>query len=53
VALRGGSQIPTDLRSYAMNLLYVMPPELLIPYLHPRFYALHTMPPEVRVNDYI
>ncbi|RKP05275.1 Sec23/Sec24, helical domain-containing protein, partial [Thamnocephalis sphaerospora] len=50
VALRGGSQIPSDLRSYAMNLFYVMPPELLIPYLHPRLYALHLMSPEVRAK---
>ncbi|KAI9593552.1 COPII component protein [Syncephalis fuscata] len=47
VSLRGGSQVPSDLRSYAMNLLYTMPPELLIPYIYPRLYALHLMPPEV------
>ena len=47
VSLRSGSQVPSDLRSYAMNLLYTIPPELLIPYIYPRLYALHLMPPEV------
>ncbi|CAG8709270.1 14480_t:CDS:10, partial [Acaulospora morrowiae] len=47
VGLRESSQIPTDLRSYAMCLLTTMPSQLLIPYLHPRFYSLHNMPQEV------
>ncbi|RIA95284.1 Sec23/Sec24 trunk domain-containing protein [Glomus cerebriforme] len=47
VGLRASSQIPTDLRSYAMCLLTTMPSQLLIPYLHPRFYSLHNMPQEV------
>ncbi|KAF9346231.1 COPII subunit [Mortierella sp. AD094] len=44
VALRGGSQIPTDLRSYAMHLFSTLPSQCLIPYIHPRFYSLHNMP---------
>ncbi|RIB11003.1 protein transport protein SEC24 [Gigaspora rosea] len=44
VGLRASSQIPTDLRSYAMCLLTTMPSQLLIPYIHPRFYSLHNMP---------
>ncbi|KAF9579772.1 COPII subunit [Lunasporangiospora selenospora] len=44
VALRGGSQIPSDLRSYAMHLFSTLPSQCLIPYIHPRFYALHNMP---------
>ncbi|KAG0172660.1 COPII subunit [Apophysomyces sp. BC1034] len=44
--LRQTSQIPTDLRSNAMNLLRTMPMQLLIPFLYPNFYSLHNMPPE-------
>ncbi|KAF8986187.1 COPII subunit [Entomortierella lignicola] len=44
VALRGGSKIPTDLRSFAMHLLSTLPSQCLIPYIHPRFYSLHDMP---------
>ncbi|CAG8554291.1 7755_t:CDS:10 [Diversispora eburnea] len=47
VGLRASSQIPTDLRSYAMCLLTTLPSQLLIPYLHPQFYSLHNMPPAV------
>ncbi|RUS18929.1 hypothetical protein BC937DRAFT_88161 [Endogone sp. FLAS-F59071] len=47
VGLRQSSQIPTDLRSNAMNLLKTMPAELLIPYIHPHFHSLHNMPQEV------
>ncbi|KAI8354974.1 putative ER to Golgi transport-related protein [Mortierella sp. GBAus27b] len=44
VALRGGSQIPSDLRSYAMHLCSTLPSQCLIPFIHPRFYSLHDMP---------
>ncbi|KAI8350455.1 protein transport protein SEC24 [Mortierella sp. GBAus27b] len=44
VAIRGGSQIPSDLRSYAMHLFSTLPSQCLIPYMHPRFYSLHNMP---------
>ncbi|CDH49202.1 protein transporter sec24 [Lichtheimia corymbifera JMRC:FSU:9682] len=44
--LRQSSQIPTDLRSNAMNLLRTMPLQLLLPYLYPNLYSLHNMPPE-------
>ncbi|KAF9406781.1 COPII subunit, partial [Podila epigama] len=44
VALRGGSQIPSDLRSYAMHLFSTLPSQCLIPYMHPKFYSLHNMP---------
>ncbi len=44
MALRGGSQIPSDLRSYAMHLLSTLPSQCLIPFVHPRFYSLHDMP---------
>ncbi|KAL7410818.1 Sec23/Sec24 trunk domain-containing protein [Mrakia frigida] len=44
VGLRESSQIPPDMRSYAQALLTTLPSQLLVPYLHPRFYALHTMP---------
>ncbi|KAI7869365.1 Sec23/Sec24 trunk domain-containing protein [Spinellus fusiger] len=45
-ALRQTSQIPTDLRSNAMNLLRTMPMQLLMPFIYPNFYSLHNMPPE-------
>ncbi|KAI8063182.1 hypothetical protein BC940DRAFT_336035 [Gongronella butleri] len=44
--LRQSSQIPTDMRANAMNLLRTMPLQLLIPYIHANFYSLHNMPPE-------
>ncbi|KAF9093142.1 COPII subunit [Mortierella sp. AD031] len=44
VALRGGSQIPSDLRSYAMHLFSTLPSQCLIPYIHSKFYSLHNMP---------
>jgi protein transport protein SEC24 len=46
VGLRQSTQIPTDLRANAMNLLKTMPTQLLIPYLHPRFYPLHILMPQ-------
>jgi protein transport protein SEC24 len=47
VGIRESSQIPPDMRAYAQALLTTLPSQLLVPYLHPRFYALHTMPDEV------
>ncbi|ORZ09707.1 protein transporter SEC24 [Lobosporangium transversale] len=44
VSFRGGSQIPSDLRSYAMHLMSTLPSQCLIPLIHPRFYSLHDMP---------
>jgi protein transport protein SEC24 len=44
--LRQSSQIPTDMRSNAMNLLNTMPMQLLIPYLYANLYSLHNMPAE-------
>ncbi|EPQ25914.1 uncharacterized protein PFL1_06588 [Pseudozyma flocculosa PF-1] len=46
VGIRQSSQIPSDLRAYAQALLTTLPPQLLIPYLHPSFYCLHNMAPE-------
>ncbi|CDZ97805.1 cpii coat sec24 protein [Phaffia rhodozyma] len=46
VGIRESNQIPPDMRSYAQALLSTMPTQLLIPYLHPKFYALHTMSDE-------
>jgi Sec23/Sec24 helical domain len=47
VGIRQSAQIPPDLRAYAQALLTSLPPQLLIPYIHPTFYSLHNMPPEV------
>ncbi|CAE6421688.1 hypothetical protein ACGC1H_001843 [Rhizoctonia solani] len=46
VGLRQSSQIPPDLRAYAQVLLTTLPPQQLIPYIHPTFRSLHNMPPE-------
>ena len=42
--MKRSSQINTDLRSAALNLLSTLPPAFLIPYIHPRLYAIHEMP---------
>jgi protein transport protein SEC24 len=47
VSIRQSAQIPPDLRAYAQALLTSLPSQLLIPYIHPTFYSLHNMPPEV------
>lgn len=47
VGLRQSAQIPPDLRAYAQALLSTLPSQTLIPYIHPMFYSLHAMPPEV------
>lgn len=44
LGFRESSQIPPDLRAYAHALLSTLPTQSLIPYVHPRFYALHSMP---------
>ncbi|THG96981.1 hypothetical protein EW026_g4949 [Hermanssonia centrifuga] len=46
VGIRQSAQIPPDLRAYAQALLTSLPSQLLIPYIHPTFYSLHSMPPE-------
>ncbi|KAJ7081681.1 protein transporter SEC24 [Mycena crocata] len=46
VGIRQSAQIPPDIRAYSQALLTSLPSQLLIPYLYPTFYSLHTMPPE-------
>lgn len=46
-AIRSSTTIPSDLRAYAQALLTSIPPQLVIPYIHPNFYSLHDMAPEV------
>nr|GAT57329.1 protein transporter SEC24 [Mycena chlorophos] len=46
VGIRQSAQIPPDIRAYSQALLTSLPSQLLIPYLYPSFYSLHTMPPE-------
>ncbi|KAF7351265.1 Protein transporter SEC24 [Mycena sanguinolenta] len=46
VGIRQSAQIPPDIRAYSQALLISLPSQLLIPYLYPTFYSLHTMPPE-------
>lgn len=45
-AIRASSTIPSDLRAYAQALLTSLPPQMIIPYIHPNFYALVDMAPE-------
>ncbi|KAI9350074.1 hypothetical protein DFJ73DRAFT_625330 [Zopfochytrium polystomum] len=44
-AFRTNGIVPSDLRSYALSMMYVYPPELCMTSLHPRFWALHTLEP--------
>ncbi|KXS10725.1 hypothetical protein M427DRAFT_158893 [Gonapodya prolifera JEL478] len=46
IAFRPGPQIPSDLRSSALALMYHYPLEMVIATLHPRLYALHVLPPQ-------
>lgn len=43
LSLRRSSQIPTDLRSAAINYISTFPIAQLVPYLHARFYSLTDM----------
>jgi protein transport protein SEC24 len=45
--IRQSTTIHSDLRAYAQALLTSLPPQLVIPYIHPNFYSLHDMAPEV------
>ncbi|KAK9473823.1 protein transport protein SEC24 [Dipodascopsis tothii] len=51
VGLRKSSQIPSDLRSAALDLLSTMPAQYLMQYLHPDMYCLHNMPDEAGRPD--
>ncbi|EAT89902.2 hypothetical protein SNOG_03171 [Parastagonospora nodorum SN15] len=44
VGLRKSSQIPSDLRSAALDLLSTLPLRLLTQYIYPSFYSLHVFP---------
>ncbi|KAK9362105.1 hypothetical protein V1504DRAFT_490679 [Lipomyces starkeyi] len=44
VGLRKSAQIPSDLRSAALDLLGTLPAKYLIQYIHPDFFCLHDMP---------
>ncbi|CAK5261974.1 unnamed protein product, partial [Mycena citricolor] len=46
VGIRQSAQVPPDIRAYSQSLLTSLPSQLLVPYLYPCFYSLHTMPPE-------
>jgi protein transport protein SEC24 len=41
VGLRKSAQIPSDLRSAALDLLSTLPMRLLVQYIYPSFYSLH------------
>jgi protein transport protein SEC24 len=41
VGLRKSAQIPSDLRSAALDLLSTLPLRLLVQYIYPAFYSLH------------
>lgn len=42
-SLRLSTTIPTDMRAFAMSMVYSLPVELLTTFLHPKFYALHLL----------
>lgn len=44
VGLRKSAQIPSDLRSAALDLLSTLPLPMLMQYIYPRLYSLHDMP---------
>ncbi|KAJ3014838.1 COPII subunit [Thoreauomyces humboldtii] len=44
-AFRTTSSVSSDLRSYLMAMLYVLPPELSLVQMHPRFWSLHNLDP--------
>jgi protein transport protein SEC24 len=43
VGLKKSTQINSDMRSAAINLLSTMPSAFLVPYIYPRLYAIHEM----------
>ncbi|RPA85232.1 protein transporter SEC24 [Ascobolus immersus RN42] len=43
IGLRKSVQIPSDLRSAALALLSTLPAQMLMQYIHPKFYSLHDM----------
>ncbi|KAI8854513.1 hypothetical protein BC829DRAFT_424511 [Chytridium lagenaria] len=50
-AFRATNLIPSDLRSFAMAMMYVYPTELCLLAAHPRFYALHSLDQKVGLPD--
>ncbi|EEB05077.1 COPII vesicle coat protein [Schizosaccharomyces japonicus yFS275] len=46
LGLRRSSQIVSDLRAFALCFLTTLPQPLLLRYVYPTFYALHSMAPE-------
>ena len=51
VGLRRSAQIPSDLRSAALDLLSTLPLPLLMQYIYPRLYSLHDMPDNAGLPD--
>lgn len=51
VGLRKSAQIPSDLRSAALDLLSTLPLPLMMQYIYPRMYSLHDMPDEAGCPD--
>ncbi|KAI9033323.1 hypothetical protein DFJ74DRAFT_652041 [Hyaloraphidium curvatum] len=51
IAFRAGASVPSDVRSQMLGLLYMLPVEMCIASIVPKFYALHTLPPEAGQPD--
>ncbi|KAF1963275.1 COPII component protein [Byssothecium circinans] len=51
IGLRKSAQIPSDLRSAALNLISTLPTSLLLRYIYPAFHSLHDMPDDAGVPD--
>jgi len=51
LGLRKSSQIPSDMRSAALDLLSTLPLPLLIQYIYPKMFSLHDMPDDAGSPD--
>lgn len=51
MALRQSNLIPSDLRSYLLSVFFASPPESNIVNIHPRFWAIHNLNPQVGNPD--
>lgn len=47
IAFRGGATVPSDVRAQMLGMLYMLPVEMVMAAINPKFYALHTLPPDV------
>jgi hypothetical protein len=46
------SVIPSDLRSFIMGQIYVLPPEVITSMIYPRFWPVHRLVHDIQVFNY-